>query len=804
MVNPDRSVLPRLVVAAPASNHGKTTVSVGIMAALVRRGLDVAPAKVGPDFIDPGYHRLATGRPGRNLDPWLVGPERIAPLLAHGASGADLAVIEGVMGLFDGQLGTDGFASTAHVAKLTGAPVVLVVDIGSASRSIAAAVSGLAAFDPDVTITGVILNKAGSDRHAAEVRRSVEASGLSVLGVIPRDAGVSVPSRHLGLVPADERDDAAQVLDRLAAQTEECVDLDALIAHARTAPALDTPAWEPPTRRRDDAPVVAIAGGRAFTFRYAETDEMLRALGCTPVEFDPALDRHLPDGTAGLYLGGGFPEVHARALSTNQTLLSEVRDAIASGVPTVAECAGMLYLARRVDGHRFADVLPTDAAMHPRLMLGYRTATTDTETLLARPGETVHGHEFHRTRTTPPAGTTPGWLLDGRPDGFAVGKVHASYLHVHWAGNPRIAERFTDAVHQATSFVRSAPTPGPLALPRTDAPAADHHGDREVHPDLIDLAVNVAVPAPPPWLHTILRDTLDGVAAYPSSAQASAALAARHGVDVASILPTNGGAEAFALIAQAIDGEATIVHPQFSEPDTTLAANRRHAQHVIAMPGAPLDPDTIDGDLVFVGNPTNPTGALHTAETLRALRRPGRVVVVDEAFMDAVPQEAGSLLHEPDLEGLLVLRSLTKTWGLAGVRAGYVVGDPELVRRLAERQSQWSVNSLALAAMVATATPAALREADALAHRLADWRAHLVRGLRRAGLEPLGSHGPFVTVRVGQGVREALRDHGFAVRRGDTFPGLGPEWIRIAVRDPHTIDAFLAALSEIRSRGAIA
>ena len=204
--------LPRVVIAAAASGQGKTTVAVGIMAALRRRGLAVAPAKVGPDYIDPGYHALATGRPGRNLDPWLTSPELIAPLLLHGARtpyAADLAVIEGVMGLYDGQMGTDGFASTAHVATLTRSPVLLVIDISSAARTIAASVQGLAGYDPSVQIAGVVLNKAGSPRHAAEVRRAVEAVGLPVLGVLPRDAGVSVPSRHLGLVPADERDEAA-------------------------------------------------------------------------------------------------------------------------------------------------------------------------------------------------------------------------------------------------------------------------------------------------------------------------------------------------------------------------------------------------------------------------------------------------------------------------------------------------------------------------------------------------------------------------------------------------------------------
>ncbi|WP_235027610.1 cobyrinate a,c-diamide synthase, partial [Dietzia psychralcaliphila] len=228
-----RTELPRLIVAAPASGHGKTTVATGLMAALRRRGLTVSGHKVGPDYIDPGYHELATGRPGRNLDPHLVGEDRIVPLLLHGAQAAprpaDVAVIEGVMGLYDGQIGGDGFSSTAHVAGLTDTPVLLVVDISHASRSIAAVVLGMATFDPTVRIGGVILNKAGSLRHSDEVRRALEPLGIPVLGVLSRDDDVTAPSRHLGLVPAAERPGAASSLDHLAGRIAASVDLDAVM-----------------------------------------------------------------------------------------------------------------------------------------------------------------------------------------------------------------------------------------------------------------------------------------------------------------------------------------------------------------------------------------------------------------------------------------------------------------------------------------------------------------------------------------------------------------------------------------------
>ena len=227
--------LPRIVVAAPASGHGKTTVATGLMAALAGRGLSVSGHKVGPDFIDPGYHALATGRPGRNLDPFLVGEHRVVPLLLHGARSADVAVIEGVMGLFDGRLGTAGEASTAHVAALTASPVLLVVDISHASRTHAAVIAGLAAFDANVRIAGVILNKASSARHADEVRDALGPTGIPVLGVLPRDDGIETPSRHLGLVPAAERAESAQTLARMAEVIAAHVDIDAILRLARGA-----------------------------------------------------------------------------------------------------------------------------------------------------------------------------------------------------------------------------------------------------------------------------------------------------------------------------------------------------------------------------------------------------------------------------------------------------------------------------------------------------------------------------------------------------------------------------------------
>ncbi|MEZ0580423.1 cobyrinate a,c-diamide synthase [Nocardioides sp. MH1] len=443
--------LPRVVVAAPATGQGKTTVATGLMAALRRAGHEVSGHKVGPDYIDPGYHALACGRPGRNLDPHLVGEGLVAPLLLHGARGADVAVVEGVMGLYDGRVGSQGFSSTAHVAALTRTPVVLVVDISRSSRSIGAVVHGMATWDPTIEVAGVILNQAGSPRHAAEVRESI---GLPVLGVVPRDPDLATPSRHLGLVPAAERAEAAAVVERLAERIADTVDLAAVLTLARSAPDLDADPWVPiagrgrPGGRPETPPTVAVAGGRAFTFRYAETAELLEAAGCAVVSFDPATDTGLPPGTRGLYLGGGFPEVHATALSDNAALRAQIREAVLDGLPTVAECAGLLYLCRTLDGAPMAGVVDADAAMTERLTLRYPEATAAVDSLLTRAGEVVTGHEFHRTHVTPHAGRTPAWTIDGEDFGFATASLHASYLHTHWAGHPQLAGRFADAVHR--------------------------------------------------------------------------------------------------------------------------------------------------------------------------------------------------------------------------------------------------------------------------------------------------------------------------------------------------------------------
>jgi histidinol-phosphate aminotransferase len=330
-----------------------------------------------------------------------------------------------------------------------------------------------------------------------------------------------------------------------------------------------------------------------------------------------------------------------------------------------------------------------------------------------------------------------------------------------------------------------------------------HHGDREVAPGLVDLAVNVRLPRPPEWLRRELVSAVDSLAAYPSAAPARAAVAARHGRPVDEVLVTAGAAEAFTLLASALrPRHAVVVHPQFTEPEAALRTAGHAVSRVIlsSSDGFVLDPRAVpaSADVVFVGNPTNPTSVLHPASALRALTRPGRLVVVDEAFLDAIPGEAESLAGV-SLEGVLVLRSLTKTWGLAGLRAGYVLGPAAVISRLAAVQPPWSVSTLAGVATVACCRPSALEEAEKLAVTAESDRDYLASRLAELGLPVLGDpRGPFVLVETPDaGLRDRLRARGYAVRRGDTFPGLGPRHLRLAVRSRDVTDGFAAALAEV-------
>jgi cobyrinic acid a,c-diamide synthase len=432
---------PRVIVAGVSSGVGKTTVATGLLAALAHRGVRAAGAKVGPDFIDPGYHALACGRPPRNLDPWLCGPDAVAPLAARAATGADVLVVEGVMGLFDGA--TDNTpSSTADVAALLGAPVVLVVDASAMSASVAAMVRGYRDHDPRVHVAGVVLNQVGSPGHEALLREALEPLGVPVVGCLHRDDAFLWRDRHLGLVPVAEHPDAVRrSLDVLAERVTASFDLDAVLAIGRGAPSVGCDdVTLPPFVGRCR---IAVAAGPAFTFAYRDNLDAFEAAGAELVPFDPLVDPALPDAIDGLLVGGGFPEIYGDALAANAPLLAEVRARVTGGLPTWAECGGLLWLAERLNGHAMAGVLPTSAELGPRLTLGYREATTAAASPVGPAGTTLRGHEFHYSTCTPggDALRLRSRFVD-RHDGFASPTLLATYLHWHAGGDPTPAETF--------------------------------------------------------------------------------------------------------------------------------------------------------------------------------------------------------------------------------------------------------------------------------------------------------------------------------------------------------------------------
>ncbi|WP_441249738.1 Rv2231c family pyridoxal phosphate-dependent protein CobC [Kitasatospora sp. McL0602] len=431
------------------------------------------------------------------------------------------------------------------------------------------------------------------------------------------------------------------------------------------------------------------------------------------------------------------------------------------------------------------------------------------------------------TKTTEPAllatADALGVPLVGHPAALlaAVAVPHPSSAALTAVGTPSVAEAAALAdgggallvpkLASARATVAIARHRPSGATPMPHEPDLRHHGDAEVRAggtELVDLAVNVRTGTPPAWLRDHLADTLTGLAAYPDGTAARAAVAARHGRPAPEVLLTSGAAEAFVLLARTLQPRhAAVVHPQFTEPEAALRDAGHPVHRVLLTPGDGfrLAPGAVpeEADLVVVGNPTNPTSVVHPATTLAALARPGRTLVIDEAFIDTLPGERESLASARQLPGdVVVLRSLTKTWGLAGLRIGYVLGPAPLIAALATAQPLWPVSSPALAAAIACSTPAALAEAEAAAALNAAHRDHLLRGL--AATPGVRVHGTpaasFVLVELPDAarVRTRLRTAGFAVRRGDTFPGLGPDWLRIAVRDPATTDRFLTALAEAR------
>ena len=464
-----------IVVAGAASGVGKTTVTLGLLEAYRRRGLTVQAFKVGPDFIDPGLHEVVTGRPSYNLDGWMCSREAVLATVARHAADADIAIVEGVMGCFDGSDATGEAGSTAEVAKWLGAPVVLVIDAGGQSRSAAAVVAGFERFDPGLAVVAVIANRVGGEGHGRWVAEAVRASCRAVpLGAIPRDEALTLPERHLGLVTAAEGLLTEEWRARLADTIDRSVDLDRLLDLATPLSSADFAravegGRQGGTRRqaRDDrrkggeAPLrarVGVARDIAFQFYYHENLSLLRAAGAELVFWSPLRDE-LPD-VDGLYFGGGYPELCAQALSDNVRARKAVRDVAERGTPIYAECGGLMYLAEALedlDGvtHPLVGVLPTTVRMRSRRMtLGYREVRFNADTPLGGAGAVVRGHEFHYSRIDPvPGGVPRVWRLDGpggdRLEGYLVGRALMSYVHLHFASNPDLARAFVGACADA-------------------------------------------------------------------------------------------------------------------------------------------------------------------------------------------------------------------------------------------------------------------------------------------------------------------------------------------------------------------
>ncbi|MBU2703013.1 cobyrinic acid a [Sporomusaceae bacterium BoRhaA] len=448
----NKVTIPRIVIAGTQSGVGKTTIVTGLLAALKQQGLKVQSYKVGPDYIDPGYHALASGQAAHNLDTWLIPPEKIQSVFIQTARGNDIALIEGVMGLYDG--GKNGISSTAAIAKLLDAPVILVIDAKSMGESAAALVLGFKQYDPELKLAGVIVNRLGSDSHGMIVEEALNRIGVPVLGKIRRSDELVTPERHLGLTPTSETDSIA-IVEKMGFHMRRQIELPKISAIARSA----APLWyETPNKNIDKARTrIGIAFDEAFSFYYPASLAVLERLGAELVYFSPLRDRSLPL-VDGLFFGGGFPEMFVRELAENQTMLQQISDAGRQGMPIVAECGGFMYLTREMvdfSGQSFplVGLIPGVCAMERKLQtVGYVEATAKSDNVVCARGQTLRGHEFHFSTFIPDAAYDKYWAFQFKKmrtgkcynGGFVCGNTVASYLHMHFLGCPTAAQRFVD------------------------------------------------------------------------------------------------------------------------------------------------------------------------------------------------------------------------------------------------------------------------------------------------------------------------------------------------------------------------
>ncbi len=469
----DKLDIPRILIAGDRSSAGKTTISIGIMSVLRDMGYEVQPFKVGLDFIDPSYHTEVTGRYSRNLDGYLMPEPAIREVFSHAVEGADIAVIEGVRGLFEGLEATSDIGSTAQIAKLLKCPVILVINARSITRSTAALVSGYKSFDPEVNIVGVILNNIGSGRHGEKARTAIETyTDTPVIGEIPRTEEMKISMRHLGLIPALEGrrrlDDFDECLGGIKNIIKEGVDIDALISLAKSTEPLERPEMNIfKAQSPENRPKIGVALDEAFNFYYRDNLELLELAGAELVYFSPVNDGSLPE-VDGLYIGGGYPELFARELEDNVSMRESIEQASSGGLPIYAECGGLMYLTQEIttnvsgsgnyhmaemEGGTFAMVgaIPGRTLMGHKRVVSYNIGSFVKDNVIGRAGASFIGHEFHHSEILDlPEDTTfaikleRGVGIKGELDGILVKNTMAAYAHLHAASYTDFARSFVD------------------------------------------------------------------------------------------------------------------------------------------------------------------------------------------------------------------------------------------------------------------------------------------------------------------------------------------------------------------------
>lgn len=447
--------IPRILIAGATSGVGKTTITAGIISALKARGMKVQPFKCGPDYIDPGYLTLASGRACRNLDSWLIPPDNLRGLFAHAIREADIAVVEGVMGLYDGRYGMEANGSSAEIARLLDIPVILVLDVSRTSGSAAAMALGYRALDTRINIAGVILNHVGSPNHLRWTKEAVEKkAGMPVMGYLPKQNSLHLPERHLGLVPAPEMESSC--LEEIRCQIEKTVDIQAITGLANQAkPLPDIKSNLFPLKKISKKVRIAVALDEAFNFYYEDNLELLSAWGSQLEVISPLRDVGLPNGTQGIYFGGGFPEVFAGKLAANVEFKNSLIKASRDGVPFYAECGGLMYLSQGIvdfegNRHEMTALLPGWAVMQKqRKRMGYAAVRALKDSIIARKGDQLRGHFFHWSEMSVPEESAAYQVVEpeGGLEGFVTGpgnNILASYLHLHFGGNISLSRRFIE------------------------------------------------------------------------------------------------------------------------------------------------------------------------------------------------------------------------------------------------------------------------------------------------------------------------------------------------------------------------